>query len=175
MTRVYAEFASSTALIETIHALRAKHVPRLEAYLPYPVPAVDDALGAEPSRLSHLVFAAGIGAAAAAYGLQWLLQARLYPLNVGGRPNHFPLAFVPITFEMGVLFASLTAFVAVLVGGGLLRLWHPSSDVDGIDSATGTRFWLEARDVEGEDAIAMVTRVMRDGGALAVRRLGGAS
>jgi hypothetical protein len=51
------------------------------------------------------VFAAGLGAVAGAYGLQWLLNAYLYPLDAGGRPAHFPLAFVPITFEMGVLFA----------------------------------------------------------------------
>jgi len=114
------------------------------------------------------VLVAGLAAAAGAYGLQWLLNAYLYPLETGGRPPHFPLAFVPITFEMGVLFASLTAFVGVLVGGRLLRLWHAVFDVHGIESATGTHVWLEI-EVADDANVDALAAMLRRAGAIQIR------
>jgi hypothetical protein len=143
VTRIYAEYLDATSLIHGVVAARRWGDVRLEAYTPYPIAAVERALAARPSRLSVAVLAVGLSAAVGAYALQWLLNAYLYPINVGGRPTHFPLSFVPITFEMGVLFASLTAFIMVLIGARMPRLWYPSCDVDGIESATGTAMWLE--------------------------------
>ena len=120
------------------------------------------------------MLAAGLGAAFAGYGLQWLLQAVLYPLNVGGRPPHFPLAFVPITFEMGVLFASLTAFAAVLVGGKLLRLWYPSAEVEGIESSTASHFWLELEVEEPGSEVVEAEALLRSTDPRVIRR-GGAT
>lgn len=172
-TRVFAEYDEPTDLARGIDAARAWGPVRLEAYTPYPVPAIERALAAPPSRLSPAVFAAGLGAAAGAYGLQWLLNAYLYPVDIGGRPNHFPLAFVPITFEMGVLFASLTAFVGVILGGRMLRLWHHVFDVDGIESATGTQFWLEIDPIASEGDLEALTAALHRTGARVVRRGGG--
>jgi len=171
MIRLYAEYAGAPAVVRAIDELHVQGYTKLEAYSPYPVPAIETALGAPPSRLSIIVLGAGVGAAAGAYGLQWLLQARLYPLDVGGRPAHFPLAYVPITFEMGVLFAALTAVAAVFVGAQLLRLWHPSSEAEGIESSTGTRFWLEASGLDSDADVDKVTAVLRDSGSLVVRRV----
>jgi Protein of unknown function (DUF3341) len=174
MTRLYAEFSDPEALVRALAPARDVGAVPVEAYAPYPSHALERALGAPRSRLSIAVLAAGLGGAAGAYGLQWLLNAYLYPLDVGGRPAHFPLAFVPITFEMGVLFASLTAFLGVLVGGRLLRLWDPSRDVEGIESATATRCWLELETDASGPALESLTALLRDAGALAVRRAGGA-
>lgn len=171
MIRLYAEYADPDALARAVPDVRAWRPTRMEAYLPYPSAAVERALAEPPSRLSRFVLAAGLGAAAGAYGLQWLLNAYLYPLDAGGRPAHFPLAFVPITFEMGVLFASITAVASVIVGGRLLRLWHPSNDVDGMETATATKFWLEAQfpgSTTEREIERMIAR-LREGGAIAVR------
>lgn len=170
MTRIYAEFDEPTAVVRAIHDARDWGIVELETYSPYPVAVIERALGARPSRLPRYALAAGLMGAAGAYALQWLLNAYLYPLDVGGRPPHFPLAFVPITFEMGVLFASLTAFLGVLIGGHLLRLWHPVFEVEGFESATGTRIWLEVK-VAGDhpDLDDLQARLSRSG-ALAVRR-----
>lgn len=140
--RLLAQYLDEDALARAIHALRARGYHALEAYLPFPAVAVEDAL-TTPSRLPYLCFGVGIGAAAAAYALQWLLNGYLYPLVVGGRPPHFPLTFVPITFEMGVLFASFTAFIGVLWRGRLVRLTDPVQGTPGFDSVTRDRFWLE--------------------------------
>jgi hypothetical protein len=153
--KLYAEYDDPEALARAIPAVRAWAPANLDALTPYPVPVIDRALAGPPSRVSLFAFAAGIGAAGGAYGLQWLLDAYLYPLNVGGRPAHFPLAFVPITFEMTVLFASLTAFLGVLVGARLLRLWDPSREIPGIESATRIRFWLVVDVPQGADVGAL--------------------
>ena len=142
-SRLMAEFADLEPLLRAIRAMRERGYSRLEAYTPFPSPEVDEALGCRRSRLPYAIFVGGLLGVAGGYFLQWLLNAYLYPLDAGGRPPHFPLAFVPITFEMGVLLAGLTAFLGVLVLGGLVRLWHPVFETPGFRSATNDRFWLE--------------------------------
>jgi len=144
-----AEFASPEELAAAIRRLRQDGYDRLEAYVPYPSHEVEEALERPRSRLPWVVFAIGLAAAALTYGLQWLLVAYLYPINVGGRPPHFPLTFVVITFEMTVLFSSLAAVIGVLVLGRLVRLTDEVQGSEGFESATGDRFWLE---VPGRDA-----------------------
>ncbi len=141
--RLLAEFATEAALAAAIRELHDTGHRRLEAYLPFPSHEVEEALGRPRSRLPYAVFIAGIGAAASAYGLQWLVNGYLYPLVVGGRPPHFPLPFVIITFEMGVLFAALCAVLGTLVLGRLVRLVDQVQAVPGFESATRDRFWLE--------------------------------
>lgn len=166
-----AEFARSEQLVQALGAMRQKGYCRLDAYTPYPLSEVEEALRLQRSRLPWVVFIGGIAGAGAAYFLQWYLNAYLYPLNVGGRPPHFPLAFVPITFEMGVLVAALTGFVCVLAGARLLRLWDPVFEVEGFERASIDRFWLR---VESRDPCFREQETMReleDLGALRVARL----
>jgi hypothetical protein len=136
------EFESSRRLAEALRALRAQGHHRLKAYTPYSTPEVREALALPRSRLPLFVFLGGLAGAGGAYFLQWYLVAHLYPLDVGGRPPHLPLAFVPITFEMGVLLAGITAFLGVFVLGRLVRLWHPVFEVEAFESASVDRFWL---------------------------------
>lgn len=150
--RILAQYEHEDALAAAIHQLHARGYRALDAYLPFPAIEVEDALTgsslARPSRLPYLCFLFGVLAAGTAYALQWLLNGYLYPLVVGGRPPHFPLAFVIITFEMGVLFASFTSFFGVLRLGRLVRLTDAVQGTPGFDSATRDRFWLE---VSAED------------------------
>lgn len=136
------EFESSQRLAEAVQALRAQGHRGLKAYTPYSTPEVREALALPSSRLPFFVFLAGVTGAGGAYFLQWFLVGYLYPLNVGGRPPHLPLAFVPITFEMGVLLAGIAAFLGVFVLSRLIRLWHPVFEVEAFESASIDRFWL---------------------------------
>lgn len=171
MTHVFAEYEDPSALAQAIDDVRAWGPTRVQAYTPYHVPEIEAALAARPSRLSVWVLIIGLAAAAGAYGLQWLLNAFLYPLDVGGRPPHFPLSYVPITFEMGVLFASFAAVIAVLVGGKLVRLWYPTSEVPGIESATGWKFWLEVEPLDENARIDELVDILHRTKPVAVRRL----
>src|SRR5437868_1055242 len=80
--------------------------------------------------------------------MQVYVIAISYPLNIGGRPIHSWPAFIPITFELTVLAAALTAFIAVFVVSGLPRLHHPLFGLPQFERASQDRFFLciEARD-----------------------------
>jgi hypothetical protein len=139
---VMAEFASGPALLDGIRALRGGGVSRFDAFTPYEVEGLEDLLGVRRSRLSWIVLVVGIIAGGGAYLLQWWINVIDYPLNIGGRPYHSAPAFIPIAFEMTVLFASAAALFSALVLGGLPRLWHPVFEVEGFERATIDRFWL---------------------------------
>ena len=141
--RLLAAYATEEAIVSAIHKLHAEGFRQIEAYMPFPSHEVDRALGDGHSRLPYVIFGVGIAGAVGAYLLQWFLVAYLYPLVVGSRPPHFPLAFVIITFEMGVLLASLTAFFGTLAYGKLGRLTDDVQSTPGFESVTRDRFWLE--------------------------------
>ena len=169
--RLIAELEDEAAVIAAIQRLRAEGHQRLEVYMPFPSHEVEEALGARRSRLPLAIFVCGICGAAAAYALQWLLVAYLYPLDAGGRPPHFPLAFVIITFEMGVLAASLCAFFGTLILGRLVRLTDDVQGTPGFSSVTRDRFWL---DVSTHDPERTRTLLI-DAGALRVETPGATS
>lgn len=156
---VFAEFETSRQLARAIEHMRGRDYRDLEAYTPFRDREVEEALARRPSRLPFAIFAGGIVAATLTYGLEWLVNAYLYPLDVGGRPPHFPAAYVPITFEMGVLFASFTAFFGILGLGRLVRLWDPVFEIDGFERASIDRFWLR---VSGPDESFDVDRARDD-------------
>ncbi len=141
--RMLGEFEDEHAIVAAIRRLRDEGYRRLEAYMPFPSHEVDDALGGDRSRLPLVIFGFGIGGAGTAYFLQYLLDGYLYPLDAGGRQPHFPLAFVIITFEMGVLAASLCAYFGPLILGRLFRLTDDVQGTPGFESVTRDRFWLE--------------------------------
>jgi hypothetical protein len=157
-----AEYADEDALLHAIAVLRERGWTRLEAYTPHVIRHLDRALGAPKSRLSWIVAVAGVLGAAGGYFLQWWLNAYLYPVDAGNRPAHMPLAYVPITFEMGVLCAGITAFVCVFVMGRLVKLWHPVFETPGFDSATRGGYWLA---IDGRDPRFDLGRAQRDLGA----------
>jgi hypothetical protein len=163
--RMFAEYREASALLRAIGELRRKGYEALEAYTPYPLHGVDEALGTRPSRLPWAVFGIGVCAASAAYALQWFLNAYLYPLNVGSRPPHYPLSYVPITFEMGILFASFSAFFGVLVLGRLLRPYDPVFETPGFESASNDAFWIRISDADPKFERAATERDLRDSGA----------
>lgn len=138
-----AEFLTPEAVIEAIGKLRALGVTRMEAYSPYPVRDIEEALDLRRSRIPVAALVAGIVGVAFAYGLQWYLSAVDYPLNVGAMFLHSGLAYIPITFETVVLFSSLTAFIGFFVATRIPSLYHPAFDVSGFESASIDRFWLE--------------------------------
>lgn len=139
---VIAEYDDEDALLVAIHVVRSRGYSKLQAYTPYPVEDLDEAIGAHRSPLSLAAGFGAVGGAAGAYFLQWLLVGYLYPIDLGAHPPHMPLAFVIITVEMGFLFGGLTVFFACLFAAKLFRLWEPVCEVDGFESVTRAGFWL---------------------------------
>jgi Protein of unknown function (DUF3341) len=137
-----AEYATPADLLRAVEALRGLGYRLLDGYVPYPVPGLEEALGLTRSWLNIVSGGAGALGAAFAFWLQWLVNHRLLPLDIGGRPSFAIPSFVIVAFETMVLFAGVTAFVAFVWVCRLPRLSHPVLSVDGFQSASLDRFWL---------------------------------
>ncbi|HVY46062.1 MAG TPA: DUF3341 domain-containing protein [Minicystis sp.] len=137
-----AEFATAEDLARAIRGMRKKGYRDLDAFTPFPVRDVEDALGLRRSMLTWLALPFAVAGGLAAYLIQFGTNARDYPLDVGGRPLHSVAAFVPITFEMTVLCCGLAALVILLALCGLPELYSPIFDVPGFERASVDRFFL---------------------------------
>ncbi|MCC6661240.1 MAG: DUF3341 domain-containing protein [Phycisphaerales bacterium] len=142
---VLAEFHDAQSVTGAARSARAAGYRDLDAYTPFPVEDLPEALGLPPTRIPLLVLACGILAGASAYFLMWYSAVIDFPWNIGGRPlNSWP-SFIPITFEITVLGGALGAFFGVLAGSGLPLLYHPVFNVPGFERATRDRFFLCVR------------------------------
>jgi hypothetical protein len=136
------------------------------------LPSVDRALELGRSRINWLVFPCGIGAAVGAFGLQWFCNAFDYPLNVGGRQKFAIPAFIPITFEMGVLFSAFAGLFFLFWILGLPRLSHPLFAVEGFERATIDRFWLAVDAADPKHDVDRTSALLGELGAARVQRFG---
>src|SRR5215470_10747440 len=100
-THVYglmAEFEEPTALVAATERARREGYRRMDAYSPFPIEELHEALGGHETRLPLIVLIGGLAGCLGGYGLQYWVSAIAYPLNVGGRPFHSWPAFIPVTF-----------------------------------------------------------------------------
>lgn len=139
---VLAEFRDPERLLAAVRELRGRGYRRMDAFTPFPVRGMQEALDLPRSRLDLLAGPIGGFGAVFAFCLQWLLVGYLYPLNDGGRPPLAIPAFVIIAFETMVLFTSIAVFVLFFWICRLPRLTHPLFAVPGFESATSSGFWL---------------------------------
>ena len=124
-----AEFPDATSLVEAARRVTAEGYRKTDAYSPFPIHELFDALGARDNRVQLFVLLGGIAGAIAGFGLCYWVSAIAYPLNIGGRPlNSWP-SFIPVTFELTILLASLTAVLSWIVLSGLPMPYHPVFNV----------------------------------------------
>jgi hypothetical protein len=120
----------------------------MDAYAPFPVEGLSDALGFRPKAVPLIALFGGMLGAATGYGMQYYIHVISLPIDVGGRPlNSWP-SFIPPTFELGVLFAALGLFFGLLILNGHPEPYHPVFNVEAFSRASRDRFFLtiEARD-----------------------------
>jgi Protein of unknown function (DUF3341) len=141
---VLAEFAAEAPLLEAARALRAEGQAELDLHSPVPLHGADEALGLKRSIVPRIALVAGLIGATTGYLMQWFMVGVDWPINVGGRPPHSPPAFIPVTFELGVLFAALAIFFGLFVLWGMPRLHHPVFEVEAFRSASVDGLWLSA-------------------------------
>lgn len=111
---ILALFSSGEELLKAVPKVKEKGFHSLEAYTPYPVHGVDEAIGAGKSKLGILVFIMGTIGAISAFVFQWWTSAIDYPLRIGGKPYNSWEAWVPVMFEVTVLFATFTAGLGMM-------------------------------------------------------------
>ena len=143
-----AEFPSAETLIEAAHQVHAAGYEKVDAFTPYPIEAVSEALALPRSKVPLIVLLGGLFGGLGGYLLQYWSQVIRYPLNVGGRPFLSWPAFIVPTFECTILGAALSAVVGTIVLNGLPQPYHPVFNVPRFALASRDRFFLviEARD-----------------------------
>jgi hypothetical protein len=147
-----AEFENATDLVAAARRTYEEGYRKINGYSPYPIEELSEAIGFHHTRLPLIVLIGGIIGCLTGYGMQYYLAVIDYPLNVGGRPFHSWPSFIPITFEVTVLFAALSAVFGMLALNGLPQPYHPVFNVERFALATRDRFFLviEAKDSKFE-------------------------
>jgi len=149
-----AEFAGPTELVRAAEAVHAAGYRKVDAYTPYPMEEVLDALHLHETHVPKLALAGGLFGLAAGWGLQYWSSVIEYPLNIGGRPfNSWP-AFVVPAFEMTVLFAAFAAVFGMLALNGFPQPYHPVFNIPNFAAASRDHFFLciEAEDPQFDAA-----------------------
>jgi len=137
-----AEFATAAELLQATRRAYAEGYRRMDAYSPFPVPDLAEALGVHSDRVALITLTGGVLGGSSAYALQWWINKIAYPLNIGGRPLHSWPSFIIVTFEMAVLFGGIAAVFGMLALNGLPMPHHPTFNAPGFEGASRDRFFL---------------------------------
>lgn len=148
---VLAQFRTPEELLEAVRKARERGYRSMDAYSPFPVEGLAEALEFHETRVPAAVFLGGVLGAAGGYALQVGLNAVDYPLNVGGRPLNSVPAWIPIMYELTILLASLFAVLGMLALNGLPMPYHPVFNVPEFARASSDRFFLA---INADDAVA---------------------
>ncbi|MCR4375837.1 MAG: DUF3341 domain-containing protein [Acidobacteria bacterium] len=143
-----AEFDSTQALLDAAHKVREAGYTKTDAYSAMPIHGVAEALGMKERKVAPFVLAAGLMGGLAGYGLQYWAAVIAYPMNIGGRPFHSWVSFIPVTFELTILFAAFSAGISMIVLNGLPRPYHPVFNAPRFALASQTSFFLA---IEADD------------------------
>ena len=138
-----AEFEDPQTLLDAVLAAQEEGYDDLDAYTPYPVEAISEAVEHHKrSKVPFLVLCGAITGGSLAFFGQWYVSAVDYPLNIGGRPLFSWPAFIPPTFEMTILFSAFAAVFGMFALNGLPQPYHPVFNVKNFERASQDRHFL---------------------------------
>ena len=143
-----AEYENPAQVFHACEQVRDAGFQKWDAYTPFPVHGLDGAMGLKRSPLPWVVLVMGLTGSSLAMTLQWWIHNVEYPLVISGKPLFSWQAFVPVTFELGVLFAALGAVLSIFHFSKLPRFHHPLFSSERFERATQDRFFIA---IEAED------------------------
>ena len=114
----------------------------MEAYSPFPIHHLHEHLGVTKTRIPAAVLFGGMIGCLTGLGMQTWASVINYPLNIGGRPMFSWPSFIPICFELTVLFAAFSAFLSMLGANGFPRPYHPVFNAKNFERASRDGFFL---------------------------------
>jgi len=139
---VMAEFDTPTDLVEAARRTSEAGYKKIDAYSPFPVEELAEAIGFHRNGVPLVVLIGGLLGGLSGYLMQYWISAVSYPINVGGKPLQSWPAFIVVTFEMTILFAGIAAVFGMLALNGLPMPYHPVFNVSRFALATKDRFFL---------------------------------
>jgi hypothetical protein len=145
---IMAEFATPADLYHAAESVRDAGYSKWDTFSPFPIHGMEEAMGFARTKLPILVAMGAFTGVGLAYLMQWWMTSQDYPLVVQGKPYDAWQPFVPVTFELGILFAAFTSLIGMLAMNGLPRWHHPLLKKERFLSASEDRFFvcIEARD-----------------------------
>lgn len=137
-----AEFETAEALLHAADRTRTAGYTKTDAFSPFPIHGMDEALGIRERAVAPIVLAGGVMGLMGGWGLEYWTQVIDYPMNIGGRPYNAWVNFIPPAFETTILLASISAVVGMLALNGLPRPYHPVFNVKRFERASQDTFFL---------------------------------
>jgi len=137
-----AEFDDPTSLVTATERAHHEGYRNMDAYSPFPIEELHEALGSRHTRLPLIVLIGGLVGCIGGYTLEYWSSVIAYPLNIGGKPLHSWPAFIPVTFECTILAAALSCVLGMLALNGLPMPYHPVFSVPRFALASRNRFFL---------------------------------
>jgi len=164
-------FEDPDALIRAAQRVRDAGYRKWDCHTPYPVHGLDQAMGLRESPVAYICLTAGFIGVGAALLMQWWMDAIDFPIRIGGKPLFSWPAFVPITFELFVLFAALATMASILILGRLGK-WHsPLHDSGVMADVTSHRFAVVLSDSDAAYTAEHATQLLSGAGCQDIRPL----
>jgi hypothetical protein len=139
---VMGEFDSAGHLLAATRRAYAAGYRHMDAFTPFPIEDLGDALGLRTNAIPLIGLFGGIAGAITGFGMQLWIHTSALPINVGGRPLDSWPAFIPVTFELTVLFSALAMLAGLFILNGLPEPYHPVFNVASFARASRDRFFL---------------------------------
>jgi Protein of unknown function (DUF3341) len=138
-----AEFATADDVVNAARAVKAAGYRHVDGYSPYPMESLIHELDQHHSWVPAIVLGGGLSGFLAGYGLEYWSSVIAYPMNIGGRPFHSWVSFIPPAFETTILFASFGAVIGMLALNGFPRPYHPVFNIEEFaKSASNDKFYI---------------------------------
>lgn len=140
---VMAEFATADGVVNAARAVRTAGYKKVDGYSPYPMESLIHELDQHHSWVPTIVLGGGLTGFLAGYGLEYWTSVMVYPMNIGGRPFHSWVSFIPPAFETTILLASFGAVFGMLALNGFPRPYHPVFNIEEFaKNASNDKFYI---------------------------------
>ncbi len=162
---VLAEFDSASQLYYACEKVRDAGYNNWDSYTPFPVHNLYKAMGLKPTRVGWFCLGGGLTGAATGLLLQWWVSVKAYPLIIAGKPLFSWPAFIPVIFELMVLFAVLGAVLRMFHFTRLPRLHHPLFASERFEKVTDNKFFIAIEATDPNFDVDGSTELLREVGA----------